>query len=427
MVNRIFGERPGKITWRRARGGLLSPLMQPAINADFARLEQVLLPETEILRQKNLWRELREVASAQGPEITRAGQRVINFSSNDYLGLANEPFLREAFIEAVRQFGVGAGASRLISGNLTPHRELEERLAACKQTEAALAYSCGYATALGILPAIVGKNDVICLDKLSHACLVDGARLSEATLRVFPHNDLMRLETQLRWAREKFPRARLLIVTESVFSMDGDLAPLRELVELKERFGAWLLVDEAHALGVLGPQGRGLIAELGLSGHIELQMGTLGKALGVAGGFIAGPRVLIEWLINRSRSLIFSTAPPPAQAAAACAALAWLDSPVGIARQKDLRKNRELLAKLCPSLLPQTPPSAIVPIHVGPEKTAVELAGHLLNQGIFIPAVRYPTVPKGQARLRLCLTATHQPNHLTSVAETLRLSSASLG
>jgi glycine C-acetyltransferase/8-amino-7-oxononanoate synthase len=396
--------------------------MEPVFTSEFADLEAVLRAETELRKRRHLWRELREVETAQGPEIIRDGQRVVNFSSNDYLGLANEPFLRDAFKEAVQQFGVGAGASRLISGHLTPHRKLEERLAACKQTEAAVAYGCGYAAAVGAIPAMVGKDDVLFLDKLSHACLVDGARLSEATLRVFPHNNLDRLEAQLAWARKKFPRARLLIVTESVFSMDGDLAPLAELVELKERFGAWLLVDEAHALGVLGPQGRGLIAELGLSHRVELQMGTLGKALGVAGGFLAGNRTLIEWLINHSRSLIFSTAPPPAQAAAASAALDWLASPAGTARQNDLRKNRELLARLCPSLLPQTPPSAIVPIHVGLENAALELAERFLDQGVFIPAVRYPTVPKGQARLRLCLTATHQPHHLTAVAEILRAS-----
>lgn len=372
------------------------------------------------IRARNLWRELRVVESAPGPEILRAGQRVINFSSNDYLGLAGEPFLREAAQEAISRFGVGAGASRLISGNLAPHHQLEERLAAFKQTEAALAFSCGYATAVGTLPAVVGAGDVVFLDKLCHACLVDGARLSGATLRVFPHNDLERLEEQLAWAKTKFPQARLMIVTESVFSMDGDTAPLREMVALKNRFGAWMLVDEAHAVGVIGSGGEGLIPELQLSGEIELQMGTLGKALGVAGGYIAGSRTLIDWLINRSRSFIFSTAPPPAQAAAAAAAIEWLTTAEGRARVAALRNNRAALAHLLPEKLAQIPEAAIVPIEVGEEGAAVELAAELLAHGLYIPAVRFPTVPKGRARLRLSLMATHTTQHLEAAALLLR-------
>ncbi len=371
-------------------------------------------------RENHLWRELREISGSQGPEVIRDGRRVVNFSSNDYLGLAAEEFLREAWIEAAGKYGVGSGASRLISGSLTPHRELEEELAKFKQTEAALAFSCGYATAVGTLPVLAGPGDVIFLDKLSHACLVDGARLSGATLRIFPHNDVERLDSQLRWAARKHPRARLLIVTESVFSMDGDLAPLREMVEVKERYGAWLMVDEAHGMGVLGPEGRGLVSALGLGGRVEVQMGTLGKALGVAGGCVSGSRTLIDSLINRGRSFIFSTAPPPAQAAAATAALRWLDSPEGIRRVAALEENRRGLCELCPEQFPDMPASAIVPIAVGDESAALELAERFFESGLYLPAVRFPTVPRGRARLRLSLTASHRRVHLQSLVDGLR-------
>ena len=240
------------------------------------------------------------------------GQQLVNFSSNDYLGLANDPRLREAAIDAIEEFGVGAGASRLISGTQSPHVRLETALARWKGTQAALCFSSGYAAAIGTIPALVGKHDVVLLDKLAHASLIDGARLSGAILRVFPHNHLGKLESHLEWAQREHPDRRVLIVTESVFSMDGDRAPLRQLIDLKKRFGAMLLLDEAHAVGVIGPNGRGLAAEEGLAEEVDVQMGTLSKALGVSGGYICGSRGLIEWLVNRARSFIFSTAPPPA-------------------------------------------------------------------------------------------------------------------
>src|SRR6187401_2228910 len=277
--------------------------------------------QLQALRAQSLHRKLREIGTAQGPEVQIVGQQLVNFSSNDYLGLANDPLLCQAATAAIAEFGVGAGASRLVSGTQSPHVRLESVLAKWKGTEAALSFSSGYAAALGTLPALVGKQDIIVLDKLCHAALIDGARLSGATLRVFPHNHLGKLESHLDWARREHPDRRVLIVTESVFSMDGDRAPLRELVGLKKRFGALLLLDEAHALGVVGPHGRGLAADEGLTRHIDVQMGTLSKALGVSGGYICGSRTLIDWLVNRARSFIFSTAPPPALAAAATAAV----------------------------------------------------------------------------------------------------------
>lgn len=376
-------------------------------------LDQHLEEGLATLETRHLRRHLRVLSSPQGPCGVLDGREVVHFSSNDYLGLASEPWLHEAAAQAASKYGWGSGASRLISGNQPPHEELEAALARSKKTEAALAFSCGFATAVGTVPALVGRDDVILLDKLCHACLVDGARLSQATLRVFPHNDVDKLASHLRWARQKFPRSRILILVESVYSMDGDLAPLREIVEAKNRYGAFLLVDEAHGVGVLGPEGRGLVAELGLQNEVEVQMGTLGKALGSAGGYIAGSAILIDWLINRARSFIFSTAPPAAQAAAATAALQWLETPEGRSRLAKLDSLRTLWGTIHASLPPS---SAIIPIPLGPEEEALRAAEYLLKNGCFVPAVRYPTVPKGAARLRLTLTARHSPAHLQQVA-----------
>ncbi|HEV2694291.1 MAG TPA: 8-amino-7-oxononanoate synthase, partial [Verrucomicrobiae bacterium] len=261
-----------------------------------------------VVREQNLFRELRPVASAQGPRIRINGETFLNFSSNDYLGLANHPVLKAAAIKAVEKYGAGAGAARLVSGSLQPFHELEEKLAAFKQTDAALTFSTGYAAAIGTITSLVGKDDVIVLDKLVHASIVDAAKLSGAKLRIFDHNDLGDLEKILIWADERKTGkdiSRTLIVTESIFSMDGDAAPLREIGALKEKYGAWLMVDEAHATGIIGQNGRGLADELGISGQIDIQMGTLGKALGASGGYICGSRVLIDFLINRARSFIF--------------------------------------------------------------------------------------------------------------------------
>ena len=290
------------------------------------------------LTQHRLRRDLRRVESNSGSRIVVGGVPLLNFSSNDYLGLAHHPGLRIAAAEALARWGAGSTASRLVCGSLAPHQDLELALARFKGTEAALSFASGYATALGVIPALVGPGDVVVLDRLAHACLVDGARLSGARLRVYRHNDPCDLQRILAWACNR-PTAetaerprRTLIVTESVFSMDGDVAPLNEIVELKDRHDAWLLVDEAHATGVFGRTRRGVIEEMGLEGRVEVQFGTLGKALGAAGGFIGGPRELIDYLVNSARSFIFSTAPPPASAAAAAAGLAIVQSPEGHVR-----------------------------------------------------------------------------------------------
>jgi 8-amino-7-oxononanoate synthase len=375
------------------------------------------------LREQNLFRELRRVDSPQGPHIEIGGKSFLNFSSNDYLGLANHPALKEAAIKAVEKFGAGAGASRLICGSLAPFHELEESLAAFKGVEAALTFSTGYAAALGTITALTGRNDIIILDKLIHACTVDAARLSGAKLRVYSHNDLNDLEDILKSAAKTKlqngdPNTQVLVVTEAVFSMDGDAAPLREIVALKEKYGAWLMVDESHATGIYGKNGRGLAEVLGVSNHIEIQMGTLGKALGASGGYICGSQALIDLLVNRARSFIFSTAPVPATAAAAAAGIQLAQSAEGEARRKTLW---QLVEQLNSKLKTQNSKfhSSIIPLIVGGENKAVELATGLRMQNIFVPAIRYPTVARGQARLRVTLTAAHLPNEIDSLATAL--------
>lgn len=379
------------------------------------------------IRQAGLERRLRPVDSPQGPQVVLEGRRLLNFASNDYLGLANHPAIKEAAARAALDFGAGAGASRLLCGSLPPHRRLEEELAAFKGTEAALTFSSGYATAVGTIPALVGRGDVVILDKLAHACLIDAARLSGATLRVFAHNDLEDLEAKLRWATtgSAAQPPRVLVVTESLFSMDGDAAPLGALVELKDRYGAWLLVDEAHATGLYGAGGAGLAEACGVADRIEVQMGTLSKALGAAGGYVAGSRVLIDYLVHRARSFMFSTAPVPAAAAAAWAALQLVRSEEGSRRRAQLwavvERARRMLARLGWPLT--SPPSPILPLRVGAENRAVALAEQLLGRGLFIPAIRYPTVARGQARLRLSLSAAHTAADL----EQLEAALAALG
>ncbi|MGI9088986.1 MAG: 8-amino-7-oxononanoate synthase [Chthoniobacterales bacterium] len=380
--------------------------------------------QLQALRAQSLHRKLREIGTAQGPEVRIVGQQLVNFSSNDYLGLANDPLLREAATAAIAEFGVGAGASRLVSGTQSPHVRLETALAKWKGTQAALAFSSGYAAAVGTIPALVGKQDVVVLDKLCHASLIDGAKLSGALIRVFPHNHLGKLESHLDWARREHPESRVLIVTESVFSMDGDRVPLRALVGLKKRFGAMLMLDEAHAIGVIGPNGRGLAAEENLVSEVDVQMGTLSKALGVSGGYICGSRDLIEWLVNRARAFIFSTAPPPALAAAALAAIDFLNSEAGEHRRVLLWQRIGILRRALLKLSLNDPAitesgSAIHPVMVGEEQAAIALSRVLQTEGFLVPAIRYPTVARSAARLRITVTAAHEEPQIHSLVRTL--------
>lgn len=352
------------------------------------------------LSEMGLLRQLREVSSPRPPFITIAGRELINFSSNDYLGLSQHPALIEAATRALTDYGTGSTASRLVCGSLDLYHRLEEKIAHGKKAEAALTFANGYATAMGSIPAIVGKDDTIILDKLAHACLIDAARLSGATLRVFPHNDLQKLQKLLNSSK-----GRTLIITESVFSMDGDLCPLADIVTLKEQYGALLFLDEAHAVGVLGPNGQGLAEELSLQTHIDFQMGTLGKALGSAGGYLAASRPWIDLLINKARSLIYSTAPPPAQAAASLAALGLLESPEGEKLRRRLQNNIACFAASSP----------IVPVILGQNEAALAASLSLLEKGFLVPAIRYPTVPRCTARLRITLTAAHTPGQMKAL------------
>jgi 8-amino-7-oxononanoate synthase len=378
--------------------------------------DETLRDRLAALSEQGLLRELRRVDSPQGPHVEINAKTFLNFSSNDYLGLANHPALKGAALKAVEKFGAGAGAARLICGSLAPFHELEETLAVFKGTDAALTFSTGYTTALGTITAVAGKDDIIILDKLVHACIVDAAKLSGAKIRVFAHNDLNDLEDKLAWAKLQIAnrKSQILFVTESIFSMDGDAAPLREIVALKEKYGARLMLDEAHATGIFGKNGRGLADELGVSGRIEIQMGTLGKALGASGGYICGSRTLIDFLVNRARSFIFSTAPVPAAVAAATAGIQLAQSAEGGTKRRMLfTRIKELNSKLKPQNSEFQ--SAIVPLIVGEETKAVELAAKLREQNIFVPAIRYPTVARGAARLRVTLTASHSSEDVSTL------------
>ncbi|MGC6464100.1 MAG: aminotransferase class I/II-fold pyridoxal phosphate-dependent enzyme [Akkermansiaceae bacterium] len=360
--------------------------------------------ELHQLDDLGLRRSLRRIDDSRPPRVTSDGQELLNFSSNDYLGLSRHPALAEAAKEAIERYGTSSTASRLVCGSLDLYHQLEEKIARSKKAEAALTFANGYATAMGTIPAIVGKKDTIILDKLSHACLIDAAKLSGATLRIFPHNELGKLDKLLSSAK-----GRILVVTESVFSMDGDQCPLAEIVALKNKHHALLFLDEAHAVGVVGPNGQGLAEELSLQEDVDFQMGTLGKALGSAGGYLAASREWIDLFINKSRSFIYSTAPPPSQAAASIAALKILASEEG----QLLRK------KLSDHLAGFHTNSPIIPLIVGDNEDALTASRSLLDQGFLVPAIRYPTVPRGTARLRITLSAAHSPEDLSRLRQTL--------
>jgi 8-amino-7-oxononanoate synthase len=371
------------------------------------------------LADRSLLRRLRSIDAVEGTRLELENTSLTNFAGNDYLGLSQHPVVREAAIGAIDRFGLGAAASRLITGTLAPHKFLEEQLAAFKGTEAAISFSSGYAAAVGAIAAIANRQDVVILDKLAHACLIDGARLSGAQLRIFPHNDLSRLREILEWANEHYPSAKIWIITESLFSMDGDYSPLSELVGLKDEYGANLFLDEAHATGVIGPGGKGLAAHWGLNQRIEVQMGTLSKALGGSGGFIAGSRALIDLLINRVRSFIFSTAPPPAIAAGASAALGIVQSAEGERLRDDLRRNIDYVRHGLRFSLDALP-SPIIPLIIGDENAALEAAKQLQQDRFLVPAIRFPSVSRGSARLRLTLSARHSSEQVAALISSLQ-------
>jgi glycine C-acetyltransferase/8-amino-7-oxononanoate synthase len=375
------------------------------------------------LRERGLHRRLRLVEGPQGPEISLDGQAVLLLCSNNYLGLADHPLVREAASEAALRWGAGAGASRLISGTMEPHRELEERLAAFKGYPQALLFGSGYLANTGVIPVLAGRHQVIFSDELNHASIVDGCRLSRAETFVYRHGDL----EHLAWRMREAGRRAALIVTDGVFSMDGDVAPLQGLVELAREHGARLLVDEAHATGAIGPGGRGSVSAAGLSGEVDVVVGTLGKALGSYGAYVCAGRETVELLVNAARPFIFSTAPPPAAAAAASAALTLLeDSPELVDR---LQANALILrsALTAEGLAAGGSSTQIVPIEVGPAERTMQLCEAALERGVFAQGIRPPTVPEGSSRLRLTVMATHRPEQLGRAARELGAAAREVG
>lgn len=372
--------------------------------------------ELTTLEARNLLRRLVTRDAAQRSEITIDGQRFVNFSANDYLGLAGDARLAEAAMQVATRDGWGAGASPLVTGRSRAHAELERRLAEFEGTEAALAFTSGFAANVGTIAALVQKDDAIFADAKNHASLIDGCRLSRAEVHVYRHCDVDHLAKLLR---ESARYRRRLIVTDSVFSMDGDLAPLGQLAELARRHDAMLMVDEAHATGVFGERGRGVAEQMGASDGIHIKMGTLSKALGSAGGFAAGRQSLIDWLANRARSYVFSTAFPPAVAGAAICALDIVrDEPQ---RRTELlqraRALREVLAAQGWNLGRSA--SQIIPIYVGQAERAIQLSHALRQRGLFVPGIRPPSVPEGESLLRISLSYSHSPGMIDRLVNAL--------
>ena len=365
--------------------------------------------ELKALDAKNLRRHLRRLGSAQGPEIILNCKRVLNFCSNDYLGLAGHPAVLAAAQKAVRDWGAGAGASRLIVGNLEIFAALEAALARLKGYPAALLLGSGYQANLGLIPALAGRGDAVFSDRLNHASLIDGCRLSRAEVKIFEHLDLNRLEEQLKPAGNF---RRRLIVVESLFSMDGDVFPLPDLCRLAKQYDAMTYVDEAHATGTLGPTGRGGLEHFGMEAEVDVLMGTLGKALGSFGAFVCGSRELMDYFVNRARSFIFATGLPPAAVGAALEAVRMLETQPRLheALLQNLRFLRDGFKKSGLPLPKEAVP--IFPVVIGDAKKTLAAADRLLAAGIFVQAIRPPTVPEGTSRLRITVRADHSAAHL---------------
>jgi 8-amino-7-oxononanoate synthase len=355
----------------------------------------------------------RDVEGPCSPHVTLDGRPFTAFCSNDYLGLAGDSRLVEALSEGVWRWGVGAGASHLVSGHYAVQHALEKRLAAFVGRERALVFSSGFMANMGVIPALIGRGDAIFADRLNHASLIDAMLLSRAGTHRFPHLDIAALECQLASSTAETK----LIVSDSVFSMDGDVAPLRELMALAERFDAWLLIDDAHGFGVLGPQGRGALAEAGIDGWRLVQMGTLSKAAGVSGAFVAGDAAVIEWLMQKARTYLFTTGSPPALSQALLASIELIEA--GDDRRAHLARLIECLKKGLAQerwkLLPSHTP--IQPLVVGDNATALALGAALMEEGLWIPAIRPPTVPAGSARLRITLSAAHKLDDVERLIE----------
>jgi len=385
---------------------------------------QFLADELEQMRRQGLFRPLRVLDSAQDTEVIVDGNRVLNLSSNNYLGLTTHPRLKTAMIEATEKWGAGSGAVRTIAGTMTVHEDLERRLAEFKHTEASLVFQSGFTANLGVLQSLVKEGDVIISDELNHASIIDGIRLSKAERSIFKHRDMDDLERHLEQHRDKRVK---LVVTDGVFSMDGDIAPLPAIVERAERFGALVMVDDAHASGVLGKNGRGSVNHFGLDGRVDLQMGTLSKAIGVLGGYVAGPQTVRDFLIHRARPFLFSTSHPPGVAAACIAAIdVLLAEPERIDRLwKNTKRFKDGLKRLgFETGASETP---ITPVIVGKGAVAMDFSDRLFKRGIFAQGIGFPTVAEGRARIRTIVTSMHTDAQLDRAMEAFASAGKELG
>lgn len=388
---------------------------------------QYLHEELEKLKQEKLYLKLRVLQGEQLPVATFDGQRVINLSSNNYLGLTTHRALKRAAADAIKTHGVGSGAVRTIAGTMDIHMALEEQIARFKNTEASVVFQSGFAANAGTVQAVLGESDTIISDELNHASIIDGGRLSKAERKIFRHKDLDHCEEILKETQNR--SGRKLLITDGVFSMDGDIAPLPQLCALAEKYGCIMMVDDAHASGVLGRGGRGTIDHFGVHGRVDIQVGTLSKAIGSIGGYVCGSRDLIEFLYHRARPFFFSTSHPPSVTATCQAAFALLDSPDGEKLIKKLWANTKFFKKRLKKLgfntgMSETP---ITPIIVGEAARAHEFSRELFREGVFAPGIGYPTVPQGKARIRTIVTATHKRKDLEQALEILERVARRLG
>lgn len=391
------------------------------MNSGFGvRSSELMEKELVDLKKSGLHRQLSLIEGAQEPRVKINDKEVILLCSNNYLGLANHPKIKEAAIKAIEKYGFGSSASRLVSGNMEPHKELEQRLARFKNTEAALVFNSGYHANIGIISALVGRGDVIFSDKLNHASIVDGCLLSKAELKRYPHKDMNALENLLKKYSELQTPNSKLIITDGVFSMDGDIAPLKELSELADKYNCMLMVDDAHATGVLGVHGKGTLEHFGIDNSNIIQMGTLGKGLGCFGAYAAGSKKLIDYLINKARSFIYTTSLPPSVCAASIAAIDIIEN------EPQLRQNLWERVKFFRSGLENAgldimnSETQIIPILIGEADKVVQVSKDLLAKGVFVQAIRPPTVSEGTSRLRVTLMANHSWDDLKYAMKTIR-------
>jgi glycine C-acetyltransferase len=378
---------------------------------------QYLSEELEKLREQKLYQKLRVLETGQVPVARFDGKEVINLSSNNYLGLTTHPRLKQRALEAIEKFGVGSGAVRSIAGTMTLHMELEEKIAKFKHVEASVVFQSGFTANAGTVQAILGRDDVIVSDELNHASIIDGCRLSRAEIKVFPHKDVEACEKSLKELEGR--KCRKLLITDGVFSMDGDIAPLPQLVALAEKYGCIMMVDDAHASGVLGRNGRGTVDHYNLHGRVDIQVGTLSKAIGALGGYVCSTRNTIEFLYHRARPFLFSTSHPPSVAATCIAAFEVLEEQPQLTEQlwANTRFFKQGLKRLGFNTgVSETP---ITPVIVGEAAVAHEFSRELFSAGVFAQSIGYPTVPHGKARIRTIVTATHTQEQLARALEIL--------